>query len=81
MVEEKFPIYGAKITGKHIRQSQNGFCSFLLMPLSKTLLQFFVIIPSQKEITHSCWTVFSEVYFSPAEKGRGGLWSWKKYQN
>ena len=48
MVEEKFQIYVVKITGKHIRESKNELCSFLLMPLSKTLLHLFIII-SQAE--------------------------------
>ena len=45
MVEEKFQTYGVKIAGKHIHQSKNELCSFLPMPLSKTLLQLFIIIP------------------------------------
>ena len=39
MVVEKFQIYGVKITEKYMCEWKNWICSFLLLPLSKTLSQ------------------------------------------
>ena len=82
MVADKFQIYGVKITGKYICESKSWICSFLLMPLSKTLPQFFIIIP-QAEGNYPFLpnNVFWRSIF-PQQKGdRGGLWSERICQN
>ena len=53
MFVEKIQICNVKIAGKYICESKNWICSFLLIPLSKTPHQVFII-------THSFQTAFSE---------------------
>ena len=55
MAAENFQIYGVKITGKYMHPS-------------KTFPRSLSLFPSQKEITHSSGTLFSENLFFPKRK-------------
>ena len=72
MVGEMFQIYGVKITGKYICESNNQRI-YLVLPisLSKTFPRILIIMTRQKEITHYPWQCFLKIYFPPAEKGGG----------
>ena len=68
------------LANKYICESQNWICSFFLMPTSKTLPMVFIITP-QAEGNYPFLpnSVFWRSIFP--EQKRGGLWSWKNYQN
>ena len=85
MVAEKFQIYGVKITCKYICESKNWISSFLVIPPSKTLPQFFIIThphPFHAEGNYPFLpnSVFwrSKIYFSPAERGEERIIELKK---
>ena len=71
----KFQIHGVK----KILSQEKWICSFLLMSLSKTLPQVFVIAtPGRRKLSISPEQRF--LYFFPSRKGRG-LWSRENDQN
>ena len=66
-----FQIHGVKITGKHISESKNWICSFLLMVPSKTLPQVFIITtPGRRKLPISPKQSFLKIYFTPADRER-----------
>ena len=69
MVAKIFQIYGVMITGKYICKSKNSVC--LLIPLSKTLPQVFIITtPGRRILPISPKQSVLKIYFSPAERRR-----------
>ena len=69
MVEEKFHIYGVKITSKYICDLKKfESVHFYSCPLAKLSPRFLSLTPRQKEITHSSIPLF----FPTKKKGGGG---------
>ena len=78
-LKKMFQIHGVKITGKYICESKNRICSFLLMPVRKTLPQVFIITtPSRRKLPIPPDKAFWESIFP---QQRRGLWRQKYDQN
>ena len=79
MIAEKFQIYCAKITGKHICELKI-LNLFILThaPKQNSPLGFYYHYSKQMEMTHFYRLTFFENLFYPSRKGKG-IWSWKKW--